>query len=287
MSKQSLHSGADKGKPSKGKSTRGVDPWYKRYPTDYRRGTRQLSLAARGAYTDLLDLMFIEDAGVPNDDMFIACALHCKLREWRAVRKQLFDAGKLFVGEDGLIHNRRADTEIEERSSRRVERASSASRRSENGKKFSVINGGRSTESESDVKEEKDPSSNPIGFKEEEGKRPIQRKVPPSLVDELRSKVGQKRAAELVDEYESRYIAGARSISAAFRGWLRKGGIQITGHGTAAFTPSDALAVCKDELAALGQPVSALPKVVTANADRSWRSKTLGAATRRVIEGAY
>jgi uncharacterized protein YdaU (DUF1376 family) len=173
MTKQHIQPGGEEGK-TVSKQDRKY-PWYKRYPEAYLRGTRRLSIAARGAYSDILDLMFIEDGGLPDDNRFIACHLHITGRQWLKLRKELFDAGKLFVGTDGLIHHRRADDEIEDR----VETRSETTTRPKVGPvtrtKLNVINGGRSTESESDldVRERGDLSRSPKEEKKQENRERI------------------------------------------------------------------------------------------------------------------
>jgi hypothetical protein len=120
-----------------------------------------------------------------------------------------------------------------------------------------------------DREDRKDISSsiNPKGL-DEESRSPLQ--LAPSLVDELRGVVGAQRAGELVAEYlASPYAKGARFINRAFKGWLRKGGIQITGHGTGAFKIADALDLCPRD--ARGHAVTTLPKAVTGNDD--WRAR--------------
>lgn len=278
MSKQHIQPNGARRKPGCGKSTGNTHPWYKRYPEDYRRGTRRLSLAARGAYSDLIDLMFIEDGGLPDDDMYIACALHVTRRQWRLVRKELFDTGKIFIGDDGLIHNRRADVEISDRAER-VERASSTppprSSQRHNRKKLRVINGGKSTESDSDLRERESSSGNSSRSHEEEDAKPLQ--LAQAVVEELREAVGDVVYADaLVAEYlTSEHARNARFLNRAFKGWLRAGGILITGAGKAAPSRAEVLALCpKDEH---GRAITALPKTVTPDTG-SWR--TAGTALR-------
>lgn len=149
-------------KLSSEKSTPRPDPWYKRYPEDYRRGTRRLSLAARGAYSDIIDLIFTEGGPIPDDNRWLACALHCTPRQWLKVREELFAAGKLFV-RDGGIHNRRAEEELAARSatkSRPTYDRKSADLRPKVGPVnrtfLNVINGGGSTEAEAESEAEGD-----------------------------------------------------------------------------------------------------------------------------------
>lgn len=94
------------------------DPWYKRNARDFYEGTRRLTLEQRGAYTDLIDLIYIHDGDVPDDDDWIAHALHISRRKWRVIRAALMAAGKI-ASVDGQITNSRAVIELEERRRRR------------------------------------------------------------------------------------------------------------------------------------------------------------------------
>lgn len=114
MTTQDLAKDVAKSKPVRRKSTPRPDAWYKRYPEDYKRGTRKLSLAARGAYSDILDMMYMEDGPIVDDDFAIACELRVKMRQWLSVRKELFAAGKL-VSENGRISNPKAEEVLAER----------------------------------------------------------------------------------------------------------------------------------------------------------------------------
>jgi hypothetical protein len=129
---------------------------------------------------------------------------------------------------------------------------------------------------ETDTQVDSEEVSSSSKSKEEETARPLQ--LAPSIVEELRSVVGSKRADELVAEYlASPYARQARSINWAFRGWLRKGGIQISGKGDAAVKLADVLELCPRD--AQGRPVTALPTTVSSAND--WRDRAR-AATGRV-----
>lgn len=91
-------------------------PWYKRYPDDYINGTRRLSLEARGAYSDILDLIYMNDGSIPDDAKWISHALCVSTRKWRAVRKELLAAKKIQIL-DSNISNIRARDELEIRRS--------------------------------------------------------------------------------------------------------------------------------------------------------------------------
>lgn len=115
--------------------------FWKRYPADYAKKTAKLTLAQHGAYTLLLDEVYLSEAPLPADlvDLNRICrAMTAPERE--AVR---FVAASFFpVGVDGLRHNGRAVQELKEAAP-----AIAAARA--NGKA-----GGRP----------KEPRNNPVGF---------------------------------------------------------------------------------------------------------------------------
>lgn len=104
------------------------DAWYKRYPRDIYEATRALSLEARGAYNDVLDLMYIHGGPIPDDDKWMSHALHVSTRKWSALKIELLKAQKITV-QDGMIHNSRVDFEIESRSNQSRANAETATNR--------------------------------------------------------------------------------------------------------------------------------------------------------------
>jgi hypothetical protein len=77
------------------------------FPTDdYRKGARRLSWPARGAYLEILILLWHSDsAEIPAEDNQIAQLLRVNPRTWRAWRKELVEQPftRMFVIEDGLL----------------------------------------------------------------------------------------------------------------------------------------------------------------------------------------
>ena len=86
--------------------------YYKRYPRDFIDGTTSLSLELIGAYTLILDLIYMRDGKLMDDARFIAGFLRVSLRKWTAIRDDLLEAGKLHLVEGHLI-NFRANSEVE------------------------------------------------------------------------------------------------------------------------------------------------------------------------------
>lgn len=114
--------------------------WYPRYPADYQSGTRHLSPAARGVYSDILDLIYMEGGPVRNCNRWLSCALHVRPSTWLKLRKELFDDGKLVLTPDGTgITNPRARDELQERSDRSEKRASRKPKKP----RLGVIDGGK------------------------------------------------------------------------------------------------------------------------------------------------
>lgn len=85
--------------------------FYKRFMGDYAKKTARLTLAQHGAYTLLLDEVYVTEQPLPGDpaELFRICRAMNKA-EQEAVR---YVADKYFpVGSDGLRHNERAEDEL-------------------------------------------------------------------------------------------------------------------------------------------------------------------------------
>ena len=82
--------------------------WYKRDPEAALEGMRKLTLEQRGAYNTVLDLIYLRDGNLPDDDRFIAGWLDVDVRVWKRLRDGLITAGKLRI-EDGFVRNSKAD----------------------------------------------------------------------------------------------------------------------------------------------------------------------------------
>jgi uncharacterized protein YdaU (DUF1376 family) len=96
-------------------------------------GTRELALEERGAYWDVCALMYSRGGPIADDEDWIAKALTCHVRTWRALRFRLIAKGKVFLI-DGKLHNARVLREIQRaegrlKSSREAADASVKSRR--------------------------------------------------------------------------------------------------------------------------------------------------------------
>lgn len=81
--------------------------WYKRYPRDFREGTRKLTFEERGFYGDVLDLIYECGNELADDDAANAHRLHADLRSYRRLKAKLIELGKLHLA-DGCLRNARA-----------------------------------------------------------------------------------------------------------------------------------------------------------------------------------
>lgn len=88
-------------------------PYYKRFPRDFLEGTVGLPFEAKGAYSIVLDLIYMHDGRLPDDGRYIAGQIGCSVRRWKAIRAELVAAGKIQANL-GIISNFRADYLTEE-----------------------------------------------------------------------------------------------------------------------------------------------------------------------------
>lgn len=87
--------------------------WYKRDPERALNGMLGLNLEERGAYNTVLDLIYLRDGKLPDDDRFIAGYLGVDVRVWKRIKQRLIDLGKLSVI-DGMIRDDVADVVVDE-----------------------------------------------------------------------------------------------------------------------------------------------------------------------------
>jgi uncharacterized protein YdaU (DUF1376 family) len=97
-------------------------PWYRRFPDNFIAGTVGLSLEEKGAYSLLLDLMYVRGGPVPDEPRYIAGVCNCSVRKWNAIRQRLIDLGKIAVV-GGCLTNHRAEEELE--TARKISREAS------------------------------------------------------------------------------------------------------------------------------------------------------------------
>ncbi len=92
--------------------SRNALPYYKKYPRDFIEGTVGMSLELKGAYSLILDLIYLQSGKLPDDPRYISGLLGCTIRKWNTLRKQLIEMGKIYVNGE-LLSNYRADNELE------------------------------------------------------------------------------------------------------------------------------------------------------------------------------
>ena len=86
-------------------------PYYPRYPRDFFTGTTGMSFEVKGAYSILLDLIYMSGGELYDEPRFIAGHMNCSVRAWGVYRKALIAIGKITI-ENGIIRNFRADKEL-------------------------------------------------------------------------------------------------------------------------------------------------------------------------------
>lgn len=85
--------------------------YYRRFVGDYASKTAELSLAEHGAYTILLDVYYSTEKPLPADLDALCRICRAMSKPEQAAVKSI--ANKYFpIGEDGLRHNSRADSEV-------------------------------------------------------------------------------------------------------------------------------------------------------------------------------
>lgn len=102
--------------------------WYKRDPDAALNGMAELTLAERGAYNSLIDLLYARDGDVPDDDVVVARMIRCHWREWRAIKASLMKCGKIWA-EDGRLNARRVSDTLKEASDFSQKQSKRASKR--------------------------------------------------------------------------------------------------------------------------------------------------------------
>lgn len=87
-------------------------PWYRRFPDNFIAGTAGLTLEEKGAFSLVLDLIYVRGGPIPDEPRYIAGVCNCSVRKWNAIRERLIAVGKIRVV-DGHLTNARAEKELE------------------------------------------------------------------------------------------------------------------------------------------------------------------------------
>lgn len=80
--------------------------WYKRDPNAYFGGTRMLSPEQRGIYNDIIELLYMRDGNVPDDDHMLARCCVINIQKWRRIKTELQQLGKIHVVDGHITANR-------------------------------------------------------------------------------------------------------------------------------------------------------------------------------------
>ncbi|SRR6266540_650706 len=90
--------------------------WYRRYPAKWIGGTRKMTFEERGAYADILELLYLNGGRVEDDDTTLAALMACNPRTWRYIKRRLVEIHKKLSIIDGFISNEKCREVLEERS---------------------------------------------------------------------------------------------------------------------------------------------------------------------------
>jgi uncharacterized protein YdaU (DUF1376 family) len=105
--------------------------WHPRYHRAALDGMERMTLAERGAYTTLLDMIYDRAGPVPDEDRMLAGIMLVSVRAWKAMRARLIELGKIEPVETPhgqALHNWRAMTELENQSKRSRKNAESGAK---------------------------------------------------------------------------------------------------------------------------------------------------------------
>jgi uncharacterized protein YdaU (DUF1376 family) len=88
-------------------------PYHRRWHGDVIAENTNLDLRERGALSTLIDLMFMHNGSVPDEDDFIRHYLGCNARGWHSLRDRLIDLQKIYRDDNGRLCCLRVDKELE------------------------------------------------------------------------------------------------------------------------------------------------------------------------------
>lgn len=88
----------------------GTLKWYKRDPRAALMGMMFMTVEERGAYNTVLDLIYLNDGRLRDDEAYICKWMNVRRPKWRRLRIRLLELGKIFI-HNGEIRNEKADDE--------------------------------------------------------------------------------------------------------------------------------------------------------------------------------
>jgi|SRR5262245_47520345 len=115
--------------------------WYQRDPNAALLGMANLSLAERGAYNTILDLLYAQDGVLVDDDTAVAKLLHVQTRTWRPIKAALIAKGKIWIA-DGMLMGKRVENTLKTAHKLSEKQSKIAHKRWEEVRKAKEINGG-------------------------------------------------------------------------------------------------------------------------------------------------
>ena len=84
---------------------------YMRNIRDWREGTIMLTFEEKGYYDELLNLIYLHDDLLPDNDALICRSMPVHPVSHRRLKKRLIDAGLIEI-KNGFYHNKRASLEV-------------------------------------------------------------------------------------------------------------------------------------------------------------------------------
>jgi uncharacterized protein YdaU (DUF1376 family) len=201
-------------------------PYYKRYPRDFIEGTIGMPFDLKGAYSMVLDLIYMQGGELPDDARYISGLLGCSSKQWTYFRKALIDRGKLEVRGDVLVNNRaHYECELTEnlRRTQRDNRSKRGAAASNNNDITVTTVQPKPNHTESDTDTDKK--------KNREGrKRPPETELPPEWIPNERNVAdaeargfSQQEISDETDRFRDHHLARGnrmRNWDAAWRTWL-------------------------------------------------------------------
>lgn len=160
-------------------------PWYRRFPDNFIAGTAGLTLEEKGAYSLVLDLIYVRGGPIPDEPRYIAGVCNCSVRKWTAIRARLIELGKITVI-DGHLMNARAEKELENA-------AKDARELAENGAK----GGNKTAENRRAIKK-----NNNLGAAPVQHARATQLQYQDSVLEKAKSDLKETTAEPLVDVHK-------------------------------------------------------------------------------------
>ena len=146
-------------------TSRGI-PYFRFYPTDFMHGVRGLSAQEVGVYTMILCRIYEENGPVEHNALRLATYCGMRVKTFSDTLDKLVALGKLTVS-DGMVHNRRASTEISSRANDLKNNSkagkASAKKRQQKQRMTATVVQRQANHTDTDTDTDKEKSSVPYG----------------------------------------------------------------------------------------------------------------------------